>query len=360
MITRQTMIFHLGKAHVFRHMAQLAALLLFCCVPAWADIFEDAAGLGSGINLGNTLESPVEGEWGFLIEDQHFQLIRNAGFDSVRIPISWSTHTDEQANDHGTYAISQTFFNRVDTVLEQAKSHGLKVVLDVHHYRELNKEPTGSHKDRYLSIWKQIAKHYQNEPRTVFFELLNEPNDNDENQLGPQAWEPIMLEALSVVRKSNPDRPVIIGGAPWNGVESLQGLKLPADDRNLIGTFHYYKPMPFTHQGATWAADLPAEGSNNWLGTAEQRQAIEDDFQLARTWSAKNNRPVYLGEFGTYGGENKLNPLEDRARWTTFVRQQAEQSGFHWAYWEFGAGFGVYDRDAKQWNDSLLKSLLSP
>jgi endoglucanase len=44
--------------------------------------------------------------------------------------------------------------------------------------------------------------------------------------------------------------------------------------------------------------------------------------------------------------------------WTTFVRQEAEARGIPWAYWEFGAGFGIYDRDAGQWNEELLRALI--
>jgi endoglucanase len=29
-----------------------------------------------------------------------------------------------------------------------------------------------------------------------------------------------------------------------------------------------------------------------------------------------------------------------------------------WAYWEFGAGFGVYDREQNRWNDALLRALV--
>jgi endoglucanase len=40
------------------------------------------------------------------------------------------------------------------------------------------------------------------------------------------------------------------------------------------------------------------------------------------------------------------------------VRQTAEDLGLGWSYWEFGAGFGVYDRAAKQFYPELTKALL--
>jgi endoglucanase len=40
------------------------------------------------------------------------------------------------------------------------------------------------------------------------------------------------------------------------------------------------------------------------------------------------------------------------------VVKEAEARGFSWAYWEFAAGFGAYDRDKKAWRDPILKALV--
>jgi hypothetical protein len=52
--------------------------------------------------------------------------------------------------------------------------------------------------------------------------------------------------------------------------------------------------------------------------------------------------------------------MASRVAFTTYVREQAEQRGFAWAYWEFGAGFGIYDRDAEQWRIELRDALIPP
>jgi hypothetical protein len=50
--------------------------------------------------------------------------------------------------------------------------------------------------------------------------------------------------------------------------------------------------------------------------------------------------------------------MASRARWTTFVAREAEARNFTWAYWEFGAGFGVYDRNAMSWHLPLMTALI--
>lgn len=51
--------------------------------------------LGRGVNLGNALEAPREGEWGMYLEAEYFALIAEAGFNAVRVPIKWSAHAQE-------------------------------------------------------------------------------------------------------------------------------------------------------------------------------------------------------------------------------------------------------------------------
>lgn len=355
----------LHAASLYRTEFAVLRLLLGCVflffaqpVTTIADIYEDAASLGRGINMGNSLDAPQEGEWGITIEAEHFQLIREAGFDSVRIPIRWSTHTAVNPDTEGKYAIDADFLHRVDAVISQAQANDLNVVINVHHYNALNRNPTGKQRARYLSIWKQIAHRYRKESPTLFLELLNEPKDINDDQLDAAIWNTLLLEALAIVRQHNPTRAVIVGGSPWNSIKSLSTLQLPKADRRLIGTFHYYEPLRFTHQGAAWAEDVPEEGSQTWTGTNKQKRAIQADFDRAQKWSKKNKRPLYLGEFGAYGGSKKRNPMEDRARWTAFVRQQAELRGFSWSYWEFGAEFGAYDRATKKWIAHLHKALI--
>ena len=309
------------------------------------DIFERNRRLGRGVNLGDALEAPHEGEWGVIVQAEYFRLMAEAGFDSVRLPIRWSAYAGDQA----PFTIQPAFFERVDWAVNQALENGLVVIIDLHHYVEMMSEPD-DHRERLMALWRQVAEHYQAYPEDVYFEVLNEPN----GVLGGELWNEIAAEALAVIRETNPTRPVILGPDGWNGVRQLGALRLPEEDRNLIVTFHYYLPFEFTHQGADWVDGSDAWLGTTWTGTPSQQKAIEADFDYAAAWGEQNERPIYLGEFGAY---NRAD-MASRALWTATVARQAELRGFSWGYWEFCSGFGVYDRVRQTWVEPLRQALL--
>jgi hypothetical protein len=55
-----------------------------------------------------------------------------------------------------------------------------------------------------------------------------------------------------------------------NAVDRLDKMKLPPQDRRIIGTFHYYKPLQFTHQGAAWVKDSAPWRGTRWTGTSRR------------------------------------------------------------------------------------------
>jgi endoglucanase len=301
---------------------------------------------GRGVNLGNALEAPKEGDWGVVLKAEYFQRIAAAGFDSVRIPVRWSSHAEQSP----PYKIDPKFFERVDWAIDQALKNHLIPVLNVHHYEEIFNVPD-KHGERFLALWQQIAEHYKDYPPDLALELLNEPHAN----LTSDKWNRLLSEAIRVIRPSNPQREIVVGPVGWNGIGELPTLVLPEDDRHLIVTVHYYNPFHFTHQGAEWAG---AEARNwlgtKWTGTKTERQAVILDLDKAITWAVEHRRPLYLGEFGAY---NKAE-MESRARWTRFVAEEALQRKMGFAYWEFCSGFGVFDPQKNQWIEPLKKALL--
>lgn len=332
-------------------LALAAGLALLLPPAAPASDAPDAAAvtrmLGRGINFGNALDAPSEGEWGLSLKEGYFEAVAKAGFHSVRIPVRWAPHAGAAPD----YKIDPAYFARVDWALDQALSRGLAVVLNIHHDEAAQNEPE-KFIPRAAAFWRQIATRYQDRPARLVFELLNEPN----GAMTDAKWQASFPTLLAAAREANPTRTVIVGPGHWNGIDSLSAFSLPEADRHLIATFHYYSPFQFTHQGAEWAEGASAWLGQTWTATPDQLAALRRDLKKAADWGQAHGRPMYLGEFGAY---NKA-PTASRVAWTAAVAREAEALGMAWCYWEFGSGFGAYDPATDEWRRPILDALIPP
>lgn len=303
--------------------------------------------LGRGINMGNTFEAPTETDWNNPWKPEYFEDMANLGFDHVRIPISWET--DGRSLPNPPYTITEDFMNRIVTVVDKALEVGLMPIINLHHHDEFMADPNGQ-KDRFLSFWRQIATRFKDYPSTLLFEVLNEPTE----AVTPQLWNDIFADGLSAIRETNPTRVVLMGVAEFGGLSGVPKLVFPDDDY-LILSIHYYNPFNFTHQGAEWSGEI-AQGwlGTKWTGTEDEMDAVKNDFAQAIAISKSNNIPIHIGEFGAY---NKADMLS-RAKWTTFVARWFEEQGFSWAYWEYSAGFGIYNPYSGTYYQDLVDALL--
>ena len=134
---------------------------------------------------------------------------------------------------------------------------------------------------------------------------------------------------------------------------ALDRLKLPADDRHIIVTVHYYLPMNFTHQGARWTPEYQNLTGITW-GTPGDYATLDKDFDAVQAWAKNNDRPILLGEFGAYD----KGPMESRTKYTAAVARAAEKRGWAWAYWQFDSDFILYDIDKDQWIEPIHDALI--
>jgi len=300
-----------------------------------------------GVNMGNMLEAPNEGDWGVTFDPNYFVLIKQRGFDFVRLPVAWSEHTI--INNAGEFVgINQTFADRVKYIVNEAVKNDLGIIIDFHNFAEMNTDPAGNI-DTLLKIWQTIAETYKDYPSNVVFEILNEPN----TALTTQVWNEYQNECIQVIRKSNPTRKIVVTAGDWGGYGGLLNSVLPKDD-NLIASFHDYDPFNFTHQGADWTgSDMTQYLGTQWTGSDAEKKVIDNTFKNIKAWSDASGIPVIMGEFGAYS----MADMDSRVRWTTCMRETAEYYGFAWSYWEFCSGFGIYDPQAEQFRDGLADAL---
>lgn len=343
--------------------------------PMVANAKSPLSGLKRGINLGNGLDAPSEGEWGVVLTEKHFEMAKAGGFDHVRLPVRWSARAEVEA----PYTIDSSFFERVDWALDQAEKNGLSIILDVHHYEELMKEPD-AHIERLIGLWAQIAPRYADRPSSLIFEPINEPS----LEFVPTKLNPAHARIVEVIRETNPTRPIILDGFFWANPSHIQSLELP-DDLNIVASFHMYEPFLFTHQGAEWvdawagttgilfpgppsspvtpvkaAADTGwVSGWMNQYNTAPLEtnpsgpMSVDKAFQQIDAFVEKTGRPVHMGEFGAL---NKAD-TPSRERWYRLVREEAERRGIPWTVWDDGGSFQVMNVKNNTWNQPLSEAL---
>ena len=293
------------------------------------------------MNLGSALEAPEEGEWGYMVRRADLVRLKEAGFDTVRLPVRWSVHTSETA----PYEIDPSIMARVDEIVGWAEEIGLQIIVNVHHFVALNEDPE-THEPRLEAIWDQLATHYAGAAEHLIFETLNEPH----TKMTIARTDIMNRHLLDRIRADHPDRWVILGTAFWGNLSALEESDPPYDVRAML-TYHEYSPFEFTHQGASWA-DVKETGIR-W-GTREDVTEMLAELDKAVRVQSRKGMPVFVGEFGVYQGV----PIEQRARWTRTLRQGMEARGLSWCHWDFAGSLNVYDVEQEAWLPELKAALL--
>jgi len=331
-----------------------------------------------GVNLGNYLEAPPGESWGVQVAPDEFPQIKHEGFDHVRIPVGWQHYTGPGPD----FTLDPQIFSKADYAVTNCLANGLAVMINIHHFDELDADPAGT-TEEFLALWRQIAAHYASFPEKLAFELDNEPHQNATTAL----MNPIYARALAAIRESNPHRTIFVEPGEWGGIGQLKNLVLPPDD-NVIVSVHCYEPFFFTHQGATWTGgQTPVTGIQfpgppatplipdpnlklkpsmaNWihryntLPTAENPSsplAFESKIRYVRAWSDYYGRPCHIGEFGAFTNADPAS----RAHFYAAFRQTAEAQQLGWAIWDWSAGFRYWDKKAGHPMPGMAEALFGP
>lgn len=321
------------------------------------------SGMGHGINLGNSLDAtglrsyhPEAGELEYEtswdnppIRKELFQLFHRIGINTVRIPVSWGDHMDENGE------ISPVWMQRVQQVTDEALEAGLYVILNTHHeaWLDLNTSDLQAMERRLEHVWEQIAERFAAYPDRLLFEGMNEPRakGTTEEWSGgtPELHERInRLNHIFVntVRRcggKNRSRYLLI--SPYCSQpleEAISALIIP--DRRCAVSVHYYQPYLFCQQTAKpvgWDACWERE-------MQELFEALAQRFQPTHT-------PVVVTEFGCVDRGN----LPDRLAWTKAFLSAANRYGVNCIWWDEGANYRLVDRNTNQWIcPELMETLL--
>ncbi|MBQ8048425.1 MAG: cellulase family glycosylhydrolase [Bacteroidales bacterium] len=279
--------------------------------------------LGIGWNMGNHFDAQnngVSGEtlWGNPKATQTtFTKVKAAGFNTVRIPVTWLGHIGEAPE----YRIEDAWLDRVAEVVGYAEAAGLNAIINMHHdgadskfWLDIKGAATNPavHQqilEQVSAMWGQIADRFKDKGDFLIFEAFNEIHDGgwgwgaNRNDGGKQykclnEWNQAFVDAVRAAGGENEDRILGIPAYCTNVDISLESFVMPEDtakDR-LMMAVHCYDPYDYT---------LAAKKSE-WGHTAESSKKVSGDnesdlrkvFEKIYKNYISKGIPVYMGEFG--------------------------------------------------------------
>jgi endoglucanase len=209
--------------------------------------------------------------------------------------------------------------------------------------------------------------HTLNEPRFVLFMAKEQGIEADLDSRYPpklvagatQMWVEIEDTLIKAIRSQAPAHTIILSGDAFAGPEGLMVRRPTAADANVIYNFHYYLPLIFTHQSATWAPfpgskltylRYPPDAANctermqsspeaaanphlaRYCSGAWDRTRHSGEFASLAEWVKQTGSYVWLGEFGAFPDHVDPDSITSYYR---DMRMLAERYGFGWCAWEY-------------------------
>ncbi len=315
----------------------------------------------AGWNLGNALDScgewigmysagkpeNYETAWGSPVTSKKLiTTVKNAGFNAVRVPVTWAEHIDEEGN------IDEEWFDRVQEVVDYVISQDLYCVLNVHHdagsdgWVEASAQCYEKNGAKFEGLWTNIAERFKDYGEKLMFESFNEILDSanswtDSKQIDAYGavnnFNQLFVDTVRKTGGNNTTRNLMVQVYSAScSVKSLNNFVLPKDSvkDHLIIQVHNYDPQGFTANDATWTTM-----TDEW-GTDAEKKYFDNLFERLAKFSAKHGVPVVVGEFGAnYKGNEPA-----RERYVEYFVTTAAKNGIKCFWWDTG-DMAVIDRN---------------
>ena len=316
------------------------------------------AAMQPGWNLGNTLDAiPDETAWGNPLTTQAMlHYVRSQGYNSIRLPITWSNH-------HGAapdYTIDAAWLARVKQITDWALAEGLYVMINLHHdsWQWINTYPTDTANvtARYTALWTQISTTFRDYPSKLVFESINEPQftGTADDNASYQVLNTLNTTFVQLVRATgggNATRllvlPTLFTNSDQGRLDALNATFTALNDPNLAPTAHFYGYWPFSVNiagGTTYDATAQAD----LAGTFDRVKASFIDKGI----------PVIMGEWALLSWDHTRPGIIERGEFLKFIEDvgyHARTTGVTTMLWDAGQ---FLDRNALQWRDQGIYNLM--
>lgn len=350
------------KTLVKRSFALFA--LIFLIHPAFSQLptaQQVASQMKVGWNLGNTLEAICsETAWGNPAATQTLiNSVKAAGFNTVRIPVSWDCHSSNNVIDAAWIA-------RVKTVVDYCITANMYVIINIHWdngwlENNVTTSAQASVNVKQQAYWSQIANYFKAYDQRVLFASANEPNVSDATGMSVLlSYHQTFINAVRATGGNNSSRTLIIQG-PSTDIEKTNNLMntMPTDQiaSRLMVEVHYYTPWNFCGMTAdeSWGSMFYYWGNGYHSTTETSRNAtwgeesdVERYFGYMKTKFVDKGIPVIIGEFGAIKRSNPSDlslHLSSRQYYNKYIVSSAMAKGMVPIYWDNGASdFGLFNR----------------
>ncbi|MBV5281332.1 MAG: glycoside hydrolase family 5 protein [Paludibacter sp.] len=266
-----------------------------------------------GWNLGNTLEA-IGGEaaWGAgHTSQQLIDSVKAAGFNTVRLPVSWFIHSDTV-----TSVIDKEWIARVKEIVDYCIKDDLYVILNMHWDKgwlenRVNKANQEVVNKRQRAYWTQIANYFKAYDEHLLFASANEPNAHDSIQMSVLlTYHQTFVDAVRATGGKNSSRTLIVQGPSTDVDDTYKLMKtMPKDkiDGRMMAEVHYYTPFQFClmEDDASWGKKFYYWGKDNHSVTDTTRNAswgeesdVDKNFEKMKMQFVDKGIPVIIGEFG--------------------------------------------------------------
>jgi aryl-phospho-beta-D-glucosidase BglC (GH1 family) len=310
------------------------------------------AAMQPGWNLGNTFDATGDDEtsWGNpRVTRELLSGIRDQGFNSIRIPVTWGQHLDSNLT------LDPAYLARVREVVGWALDEGFYVMINIHHdsWQWIATMPTDHDNvlNRYRAIWTQVAAAFRDASPRLVLESVNEPqfwgsSGDAENYALLAELNTSFHRIVRGTGGGNATRllvlPTLHTNADQGRLDALAAEFAALNDPNLIATVHYYGYWPFSVNVA-----------GGYRFDAAARADLLGTFERLRTSFVNKGIPVILGEYGLLGFDRHTGTIEQGEKLTFFelFGHQARTSKITTMLWDNGQHF---DRTAGVWRDTEL------
>ena len=286
-----------------------------------------------------------------------------AGFKTIRIPVTWYAHMDNTLGE-----IDKVYLDRLEEVVNYALDAGLYCIINVHHdsgdnvntwlladwanYRDISA--------RFKNIWTQVATRFKDYGHKLLFESYNEIVDAKRSWFwsdDPTAFDAAnalnqdFVNAVRATGGSNAVRNLIVTTfSAGTLAPSLEKFVLPSDNvsNHLIVQVHSYLPAEFVTAKTTGRAEY----------YDSDEAEIDEMFNTLRIQLLNRGYPVVMGEYGAYRKKLADGTYNDehRARHAAVYTSKALKLGIAPIYWYNPMEWG--DRSSGRWTYPVVKDAL--